>query len=313
MTALLPQNLAFERESERSLIRKPIKPKPQGKRVTLIAAFRCDIDNAPGVVICADSQETIGEYRTTVDKIIPREAVGHYDLIVGGAGIGNIVDGLVNSIERDVKSWEAGIPEDNARQLLANILADYIENVVRLYEVADVNEKRVDSIICLRDRESGAVYLWKSAGPIVEPVPDFRLVGADIELYQYEVKRLYMPESDVLSTVVLAVHLLSIAKATSNSVEEPFKVVSIGRSGVRVEPAEKVTLLTQRITQVNNMLGKLLRDVPNFTVSDETFSSALELFLNEVFGLRNDISQYVSRFDSPVMQAMLRTVQKDKK
>lgn len=313
MTALLPQNLAFKGESERSLTRKPLKPKPQGKRVTLIGAFRCEIDNEPGVIVCGDSQETIGEYRTTVDKIIPRE-VGYYDLIIGGAGIGNIVDGLVGSIERDVKSWAAGIPEDNARQLLANILADYIENVVRLYEVADSAEKRVDSIICLRDRESGAVYLWKSAGPIIEPVRDFRLVGADIELYQHEVKRLYMPGSDALSTVVLAVHLLSVAKATSNNIEKPFKVVGVGRNGVWVEPVEKIALLTKRVTQVNNMLGKLLRDVPDFTLSDETFSNALELFLNEVFGLRNDVARYAKRSDSPIMQAMMKGgLENDKK
>jgi len=278
--------------------------------VTLIAAFRCEIDNEPGVIVCADSQETIGEYRTTVDKIIPRIA-GHYDLVIGGAGIGNIIDGLVNSIERDVRHWDAGKSEDIARQLLANILADYIENVVRLYETTDPNDRRVDSIVCLRDRKSGAVYLWKSAGPVIEAVTDFRLVGADIALYQYEVKRLYMPESDALSTIVLAVHLLSIAKATSNNIEEPFKVIGVGRNGVWIEPAKKITLLTQRITQVNNMLGRLLRDVPNFTLSDETFANALDLFLGEVFGLRNDVAQF-KLSHSPIMQAMMGTTQKDR-
>jgi ATP-dependent protease HslVU (ClpYQ) peptidase subunit len=280
--------------------------------VTLIAAFRCEIDNEPGVIVCGDSQETCGEYKATVEKIIPRIA-GHYDLIIGGAGNGNIVDSLVNHVERDVRTWEGGIPEDNARQKLAYLLRDHIEEVVQFYPVADSDEKRVDSIICIRDRESGAVYLWRSAGSVVEPVQDFRLVGADIELYQYEVKRLYMPESDVLSTVVLAVHLLSIAKSTSISIEEPFKVIGVGRNGVWLEPADKIALLIQRVTQVNNMLGKLLRDVPDFTLSEETFSNALQLFLNEVFGLRNDVARYAMPSDSPIMQAMLGTIRKDNK
>lgn len=62
--------------------------------MTLIAAFRCDIDGDPGVIVCADSQESRGDYRVTVDKIKPR-VVHNYDLVLGGAGeIGPLIDRL---------------------------------------------------------------------------------------------------------------------------------------------------------------------------------------------------------------------------
>ena len=44
------------------------------KRLTLIAAFKCEIENERGVIICEDSQESYGDYRVTVDKIHPRDA-----------------------------------------------------------------------------------------------------------------------------------------------------------------------------------------------------------------------------------------------
>ena len=65
----------------RRVILRP-KPKRLGKRkrVTLIAAIRY----VDGVVLCADSQETVGDYRVSVDKIKPRDC-NHYELVVGGA------------------------------------------------------------------------------------------------------------------------------------------------------------------------------------------------------------------------------------
>ena len=53
----------------------PRKPHPKitrpekRKRVTLIAAFRCEVENEQGAIICADSQESYGDYRVTVEKI----------------------------------------------------------------------------------------------------------------------------------------------------------------------------------------------------------------------------------------------------
>ena len=58
--------------------------------MTLIAAIRCD----EGIAICADSQETIGEYRRTVQKITPFE-FDNCRAILTGAGNGDLVETFV--------------------------------------------------------------------------------------------------------------------------------------------------------------------------------------------------------------------------
>src|SRR5436190_20142246 len=81
------------------------------KRVTLIAAFRCNTYGAPGVVICADSQETVGEYRVSVDKIAPR-VLGDYQMVIGGAGnAAGLIDDFIENFSRIVESWPAGLSE----------------------------------------------------------------------------------------------------------------------------------------------------------------------------------------------------------
>src|ERR1700694_1737646 len=77
----------------------PFVPKPrrlpERKRMTLIAAFWCVGDQA---VLCADSQETWGTYKTSVDKIIPQR-IGLYDVAYGGSGLADFVDGLGDALE----------------------------------------------------------------------------------------------------------------------------------------------------------------------------------------------------------------------
>jgi len=70
--------------------------------VTLIAGIRC----AEGVVLCADSQETLdiperGQYRVQVEKIRPQD-VGEYQIVVGGSGDGPLVDGFTDAFVEDV-------------------------------------------------------------------------------------------------------------------------------------------------------------------------------------------------------------------
>jgi ATP-dependent protease HslVU (ClpYQ) peptidase subunit len=101
--------------------------------MTLIAAFRCGTPDDPGVVVCADSQETYGHYRVTVEKIKPR-AAGQYDLIVGGAGnTGVLIDGLADAIERNVSHWPSGLDEESGRQRLESVLLAYHSRQVTLY------------------------------------------------------------------------------------------------------------------------------------------------------------------------------------
>lgn len=63
--------------------------------MTLIAGFRC----TDGAVICADSQETAGEWRVNVHKLVPFDA-GNSQVGIAGTGL----DGTCTSPKG--LSWE---------------------------------------------------------------------------------------------------------------------------------------------------------------------------------------------------------------
>jgi hypothetical protein len=268
------------------------------KHVTLIAAFRCDIDGDPGVIVCADSQESYGSnYRVTVDKIKPRDAV-NYDLVIGGAGqIGPLIDGLANTVERYIQGWPAGLPEEKARGLIEHKINRYSKGQIQNYPTDA--DKVLDFIVCLRDRTSKAIYLWRAAGTVVEPIEYYDLIGWDEPLYRYEAERLYEKgRATKISAITLGVHLLSTGKATAISIDEPFQVIGISKEQVWVELPSFVDSLAHKVGRVNSTLSKLIISASKLSLSDHAFDSALKRFEEEISGLRREAQQHTLQIQS---------------
>src|SRR5688572_6717329 len=121
----------------------PRKPDPQNtrlrkrKRVTLIAGFKCH----GGVVICADTKETVeipgrGNYRVRVSKIQPRQ-LGCYEVVIGGSGWGNLVDGLSRILNVQITQWPPDLDNNAIEQRIQTILWDYHSTHVAISGATD--------------------------------------------------------------------------------------------------------------------------------------------------------------------------------
>ena len=277
----------------------PRKPHPKitrprkRKHVTLISAFRCQIEGEQGVIICADSQESFGDYRVTVDKIRPRDA-NLYDLCFGGAGqIGDLIDALGNTIEREVKRWERSYSEEEARALLENEVVLFNSRQVDAYSAVP-EDKIIQFIVCLRDKTSRAIYLWKVSGATIEPITGHDLIGWDAPLYKYEAKRLYQNVTDAITAMTVGLHLLVFGKATATSIDKPFQIISISPSrGMKVEQQDAVEKLEAKVKGVNETLSRLIPLAANVNTTEEGLKNALHLFEQEILGLRKEVRNYV--------------------
>lgn len=269
----------------------PCKPHPKitrpgkRKRVTLIVAIRCET----GVVVCADSQETVdNDYRVTVRKIKPRDC-NHYDLVVGGSGdIGGLIDGQARALEESVKAWPSGASEEDCRTWLEGIVGTYSDDQVMPYP-ADLSEKILRFVICVRDKTSSSVFLWKTEANIVQPVDDYVLVGWKEHLYDHEASRLYSEGLTGLQSTVLGLRLLSLGKATSNYIGDPFQVIVVGYGGVVTESQDTVEALQKRIKQRNDALSEIDTITANLSVSDQALDDALRHFREAILGLRREV------------------------
>jgi hypothetical protein len=255
--------------------------------VTLIAAFRCDADGHPGVVVCADSQETAGDYRVTVDKIKPRDA-GNYDLIIGGSGsIAALIDGLANAVEARVTRWNAGLDEEAARLGIEDVLIAYHARHVTHYpdDPSVPNYKCLRFIICVRDKATQQIYLWRTDGTTAERVEDWALLGWEEAAYHYEVKWLYYPRMWAGQAVLLGVHLFTVAQ-NSLYIGGPTQVIVVRDNGMHVQDPQDIRTLEERVSTFNKAIAELMLACPDATIHRDEFRGLLANFEDRVMQLR---------------------------
>jgi 20S proteasome alpha/beta subunit len=287
-----------KREAADYHIHKPLlrfKPKPLGKRkrVTLIAAFRCQW----GAVICADTQETAGQYRVSVDKIAPSE-VGEYELVIGGAGnSGGLIDDFTENFARSVESWPAGLSEQDIRLKIRRALFEFHRDEVAYFPAAP-DDKRLEFIICiqpnLKKKIGGTIdynnlpnpFLWRTDGTSLVTVRDYALLGFEDAIYKHEVKRLYTPQIAMAQAVMLCVNLLSMAKATSNYIGGETQLITVRVGGMTLVDSSHVSNLEQRTATFNQALAELVLACPDLSIRNDEFQDLLTNFGKRVMQLR---------------------------
>lgn len=258
--------------------------------MTLIAAFRCNTnrcneDVRPGVVICADSQETAGDYRVTVDKIKPRDA-GAYDLIIGGAGnVAALIDGLAYAVEQNVKRWPPGLDEESARLRVERVLLSYHARQVAYYP-AEPHEKLLRFIICTRDKGTSRIFLWKTDGTTAEQVEGYALLGWEEAAYHYEAGWLYYPEIWTTQAIVLGTRLLAIAK-NSLYVGGDTQVIIVRGDGMTVENPNAVREFERRINEYNRALALLALACPDVGIEPAEFRRLLGNLVEQIVSIHD--------------------------
>ena len=274
----------------------PRKPHPKftrlekRRRVTLIAAFRC----RDGVVLCADEQETVGDIRVAVNKLKPEDAGANYQLAIAGSGNSDLIDGFAYKLKLDVAGWDVDADERLVYGYLQSAVQDYHENEVKYYPADSADDKLNHFLVCIRPNNRSDIFLWELRGTAIVPVADYTLMGVTASIYQHELKRLYPDKEkiDRAQAMTLAVHLFSLAKATSNYIGGQTRIVFVGPDGMDLRPSEDVAKIEQRIDEINRSLGSIMLEMANLEGSEVRVEKAFKLFREEILGLRREVREH---------------------
>lgn len=143
------------------------KPTSRGeeRRVTICAGF----SSMYGVVLCADSQETVGVMKFDAPKLVIMPEIGSRTdavrMTFAGAGNGPFIDKLVS------KMWEAAVrgPEMSHAEVLERIEDAIIDCHQKIWGVYGKVGERPEAEIIFALYAENRVKLYKATGPIVSP------------------------------------------------------------------------------------------------------------------------------------------------
>jgi hypothetical protein len=213
-------------------------------------------------------------------------------LIVGGSGqISVLIDGLANSIERNVKNWPADIDEEAARLRIEGVLRAYNVRQIKEYpdELDDEGKpisKVLDFVICVKRRNSSDIFLWKAASVVIETVSDYALVGWDEFRYHHEIRWLHNPRTWKEQAVILGIRLLAMAQATNNTIKEPFQVITVTESGMKEYDLADVRVIQGRVEEWNRKLAEIVLMGIDMSQPEAEVLSYFKRFEEDTFALR---------------------------
>lgn len=262
----LPQN----RQSNSIQVRKR-------KRVTLIAAFKCD----QGVVICADTQETAdipgrGSFRVRVTKIKPQSA-GGYDVVIGGCGDGYLVDGFTRRLVREISGWPPLLNDESIENKIVSLALDYHSTHVAM-AYGSQPPQPLDFLLCLKRKNDPNIILWELRDTDIIPTEGYSLLGWEEPIYEYEVKWLYRDGLRISQAALLGIRLFSMAKETSNYIGGDTQLIVVTASGMTAVDQQQVNTLEDRVETFNAGIARLVLDLPDTSIDQKEFAEYLTEF-----------------------------------
>lgn len=194
--------------------------------MTICAGFK----SMYGVVLCADSQETIGALKLDVPKMVVRPSVGEADdrvrMAFAGAGDGPFIDKLTE------KMWaaaEAG-PGMSMEEIFSRIEDANIEWHRRLWEPYGAGSRPEAEILIALYAER-KVNLYKATGPIINELDDYGFVGVGTELGSFLAERVRSGFDSLEENVAVCVFILENAKKYVDSCGGETQLAVLMRDG----------------------------------------------------------------------------------
>jgi len=234
--------------------------------MTLIAAFR----TKDGVAICADSQETIGDFRQTVQKIAPISVAG-YQLVIAGSGDADPIEGFIIRVKRRFSQESLPPTTDHALFLLEDELALF-------YSKDLASEQSMKLFIAVSCPASKEYKVWVSYQHILKELGDVELIGWEEPLYKVTATRMYQPNMSLQQAVIAAVNVLVIGEESSNYIKGPFSLAIIRENGIWIETEEYINTLRDRLNKFEAYTNQILLACADTSIYSRDLHKALVNF-----------------------------------
>jgi 20S proteasome alpha/beta subunit len=241
--------------------------------MTYIAAFKC----LGGVVMCADTQETIGDYKQYTQKLL---VVPNAAYPVGGAGAGD-VDEIIH---------KAADEKPSTQKDLLSMLRSAVNFVF---------ENEISALVL--SRQQRVPQFLVAATPSAEDYCIFRIVGKRV--YRDNCKkviigfgsaynnsllnRFHRTDLPMQQAVMLAIYLVSQSKKLDDGVGFDTRVAVVTSNAAALEEAPYVANSEQRVSDFLRLTDALFLASIDNTIPPSKFPDILTQFGTAVAELRD--------------------------
>jgi len=269
---------------------KPIKEWPQRKAVTIVAGFK----SWEGLVLCADTQETIGDAKRHVPKLRfePREKAGDGvapdELAVVFCGATNDGVFLDEMVDRAWIEVQDATSLDEACDSIRQTIKGYYREATGLYQPGYV--PRTELIFGVKMHR--ASRLFYSLGPAVTERDTYSSGGVGGYMADFLASRMYSNVLGLRECVILAAYTLFQAKEHVEGCGGESHIAILRNDGLSGSVNwYRIEALTELLKVSDTTAGNMLFHVADLRSSKEDFRQLLDGVVAELESLRDRSKQ----------------------
>jgi hypothetical protein len=279
--------------------------------VTIASGFRC----SDGIVICADTLETVGDYgKRQQSKIVIKPAPNPTPAIIqprrktdppvpvvlgpqciavfAGAGESDFIDRLVEYLWSQIEAVRTYADK------VAAIEDGSIEFHQRYWPVYP-SDQRPEAHVLVALWTPERIGLLKVIGPIVNEVNSYESVGFGVSLSKYVVDRLYQNAMSVSDASLVALYMLDQVKGHVQYCGGESQVLRLSGNGYTDFLWNfDIEWATSRFVEFDKALRPMLVAVGEMQISDEEFDKRLAAFMGRMQKMREDVIRRKSAIDA---------------
>ena len=273
----------------------PAGLRPAGRAsLTIAAGFVCK----DGIVMCADSQESLSEFKWPVKKLaIPKNV--NMPILITGAGFGIAIDSVADQIFDKVSQTDLGY-EGTLREI-KGILRDFYEKDYPLIPKENGESVDFNLLFAFRSKDGGG--LFRTSGPLIKRVPTFEIIGTGIITNffahaHYDKTPWDTPNYRVSQGTVLAAYLVHLARNQVTSIGGNIQMAALMANGdLKLTLEWEAKRWEGFFTLFRDQSHFVMTDCLDPQVSDHDFKERLNAFSLIMKRARQDIEANRRDFD----------------
>lgn len=248
--------------------------------MTIIAGFR----SSDGVVICADTQETIGGIsKRNVPKLTFEEPIPGSDLAVAFCGATNNGPFMDNIIER---AWERAKKSKSfasACSAIEKSITKSYEEFGRIYQPGYCPEAELIYGV----KMSGQSKLCYALGPAINEKKKYATGGAGLYMAEFLARRMYKQHLSVRQCVILAAYVLFVAKENVDGCGGDSNIAVLRENGISgMLDARRVDAITQLTKYADESFGEILIQAADMSMNDAELSKRVHSAIQSLTAVR---------------------------
>jgi len=264
------------------------------KRVTIAAGFVC----ADGIIICADTQETISGYTKSSAHKLKVWRDGGLNIVVTGAGDTELIETvsqlLIEALRGDYTEQSCWFPKK-----LCQIIQDTFLTFFKTSLLPYPRDERpgVDLLIgvALHNERVAHESLFKASGTTVREIDPgegslgAECVGMGVILGNSLIERLYSPFLHLDELLIIAAYIIFQAKQWIDGCGGDTDLIILGKNICRGVSRTDLAQLENYFAEFDKWTHDLVQPFSNVNVSDADFLSELHRRQNQILQFRQDL------------------------